>query len=376
MRDSIIKIVERDIYPILNSFPRDKELPKEVLKNFLKHFCKMGLTNVRLPESAGGPGISMTDYGVIFEQIPPVIAVALMAHEGSISRLYAEGSEEQKIRLLPALISGEKIFCTGSTEPDVGSDPRGIKTRLIKNSNGLYLSGRKMWVSNINVCDAILVTCLDCRQDKNSKKVIKVFIDREQSPFVTNNIETIGFKQGWLGEALFDECPIDPRNVIDSPAGGTDILKASWAVNRPIFSLSAVHLAQLAFNVALDYSKIRYQFSKSIASHQLVQKNLADVETAIVSSRLMCFYSLSLYDRGIPKEGAAAMAKRYTQNACQDAIWQCMNILGAMGLSVDSKLEEWYRDVRMIAVGDGTNEILALIQGRDISGISAFRNVA
>ena len=376
MRDSIIKIVERDIYPILNSFPRDKELPKEVLKNFLKHFCKMGLTNVRLPESAGGPGISMTDYGVIFEQIPPVIAVALMAHEGSISRLYAEGSEEQKIRLLPALVSGEKIFCTGSTEPDVGSDPRGIKTRLIKNSNGLYLSGRKMWVSNINVCDAILVTCLDCRQDKNSKKVIKVFIDREQSPFVTNNIETIGFKQGWLGEALFDECPIDPRNVIDSPAGGTDILKASGAVNRPIFSLSAVHLAQLAFNVALDYSKIRYQFSKSIASHQLVQKNLADVETAIVSSRLMCFYSLSLYDRGIPKEGAAAMAKRYTQNACQDAIWQCMNILGAMGLSVDSKLEEWYRDVRMIAVGDGTNEILALIQGRDISGISAFRSVA
>ena len=164
-------------------------------------------------------------------------------------------------------------------------------------------------------------------------------------------------------------------NVVANAAGGTEILKASWAVNRPLFGLLAVHLAQRAFDMALDYAKVRKQFGKPIGAHQLVQKNLSDIDTAITTSRLLCYYALSMLDHGSASEGMAAMAKRYAQNACQEAVWQAMNVLGAMGLSTETKIEALYRDVRMIAIPDGTNELLALIHGRDLTGLEAFRGL-
>ena len=135
----------------------------------------------------------------------------------------------------------------------------------------------------------------------------------------------------------------------------------------------AVHLAQCAYDIALEYARTRRQFDDVIGGHQLVQKNLSDIMTAITTSRLLCYHALSLIDSGAPAAGAAAMAKRHAQNACREAVWQAMNILGAMGLSTEARMEQLYRDMRMLAVPDGTNEILALIHGRELTGIDAFR---
>ncbi len=135
----------------------------------------------------------------------------------------------------------------------------------------------------------------------------------------------------------------------------------------------AVQIAQRAYDIALDYAKVRKQFGKPIGAHQLVQKNLSDIMTAITASRLLCHHALSLVDRGEPSAGAAAMAKRFAQNQCRDAVFEAMNLLGAMGLSTEARIEELYRDVRMIPVPDGTNEILALIHGRELTGFEAFR---
>ena len=98
-------------------------------------------------------------------------------------------------------------------------------------------------------------------------------------------------------------------------------------------------------------------------------------DTAITTSRLLCYYALSMIDQGQATEGHAAMAKRYAQNACQDAVWQAMNLFGAMGLATEGRIEALYRDMRMIAIPDGTNEILALIHGRDLTGMEAFRGL-
>jgi alkylation response protein AidB-like acyl-CoA dehydrogenase len=137
----------------------------------------------------------------------------------------------------------------------------------------------------------------------------------------------------------------------------------------------AVHLAQAAFEAALEYSKMRNQFGKPIGAHQLVQKNLSDIATAITTSRLLCYNALAAIDRGEPADGASAMAKRYAQMACREAIWQAMNVMGAMGLSREAGLEALYRDVRMLAIPDGTNEILALIHGRELTGMEAIRGI-
>ncbi|MGH8665264.1 MAG: acyl-CoA dehydrogenase family protein [Burkholderiales bacterium] len=375
MRDSMRRLVAREIEPLIAQHPADRSLPKPAFLHALACLADLGLTAARLPDALGGSGIGMLDYGIMLEQLPPQVAVTLIGHEASSARLYADGNDEQRARLLPDFVAGRKLFCTGSTEPDTGSDPRGVKTRLTRVGGRLILNGRKMWITNVSACDAILVTCLDLRENDAGTKVVKVVVERNRSPFEAREIDTIGLKQGLLGEAVFEDCPVDPANVVANAAGGTEILKASWAVNRPLFGLLAVHLAQRAFDLALDYARMRKQFGKPIGAHQLVQKNLSDIATAITSSRLLCYYALSMIDHGAAAEGVAAMAKRYAQNACQEAVWQSMNVLGAMGLSTEGKVEALYRDVRMIAIPDGTNEILALIHGRDLTGLEAFRGL-
>lgn len=375
MRDAARRMVSRVIEPRLAAHDRTQALPKPVFLEIFSAVAELGLTAPRLPQDAGGSGITMLDYGIMFEQIPPAVSMSMLSQDSCVTRIYAEGSEDQRQRFLPDLIAGRKLGCTGSTEPDTGSDPRGIKTRVTQDGDTLIINGRKMWVTNISLCDTIIVTCVDERPGCSGGKVVKVLVDRAQSPFEAREIDAIGLNQGLLGEAVFDNCRVPAANLIESERGGTQILKTSWNVNRPMVGLQAVHLAQRAFDAALEYAKGRRAFGKPIAAHQLIQKNLSDMATAITASRLLCYHALTQIDAGRPADGAAAMAKRYAQMSCTDAVWQAMNVLGAMGLSREAGLEQMYRDIRMLPIPDGTNEILALIHGRELTGLEAFRGM-
>ena len=375
MRDSARRMVERDIAPVLKRHDKNKALPKDSLLGIFSKMAALGMTSARVPESAGGSGLNMLDYGIMFEQVPPSISMSLVSHEGCIARLFDECSPQQRARFLPDLIAGKKLACTGSTEPGTGSDPRGVTTRITREGNTLVLNGRKMWITNVSACDLILVTCVDAARPDPRNRVVKVVVGRGKSPLEARGIDTIGLRQGLLGEAAFDNCRVSADNLLESSKDGTRILKETWNVARPLVGLMAVHLAQSAFDAALAYAKMRKQFGKPIAAHQLVQKNLSDMATAIITSRLLCYRALSVIDRGERAEGASAMAKRYAQMACREAVWQAMNILGAMGLSCEAGLEEYYRDIRMLPIPDGTNEILALIHGRELTDMEAFRGV-
>jgi alkylation response protein AidB-like acyl-CoA dehydrogenase len=231
-----------------------------------------------------------------------------------------------------------------------------------------------MWITHASVCDVMIVTCLDARTAAGGREVVKVIVEKERTPFESREIEMVGLEQGYLGEVVFDGALVPEENVIVSEAGGTSVLKQTWNVNRPLVGLQAVHLAQAAFDIALDYAKVRQAFGKPIAGHQLIQKNFSDMATSIEASRLLCYKALALVDRGTPAEGASAMAKRFAQNACERVVWEAMNVLGALGLAREAKLERMYRDARMLSIPDGTNELLALMHGRELTGIAAFRD--
>jgi alkylation response protein AidB-like acyl-CoA dehydrogenase len=225
----------------------------------------------------------------MLEPVPAALAISLIAHEGCIARLYSECTPAQKARLLPPLIAGAAIGCTGSTEPDAGSDPRAVQTRLHRKGDQLLLSGRKLWITNGSVADVMIVTCRDQRNGTiDGASMVKVVAERARAPFEAREIDTIGLRQGLLAEVVFDDYPVEAGNVIEAGTGATEVLKATWSVNRPLIGLVAVGLAQRAFDMALDYSRIRKQFGKPIAGHQLVQQALSDAATAIESSRLLC----------------------------------------------------------------------------------------
>jgi alkylation response protein AidB-like acyl-CoA dehydrogenase len=374
VQESIRRMVDREIRPILKAHDQDAPLPKDAMRQILQLCANQGLTAARVPESAGGAGLPTLLYGLMIEQLPPVVTLALVGQEVTITRIHFESTYEQRERLLPDLISARKITCTGTTEPDVGSDPRSITTRAIAEGDDYLITGRKMWITNASICDVINVTTSVGKDEAGLSRMMRIVIDREHSPFETREIPTLGLRQGHLGEVLFDNCRVPKANQLGQVGDAARILTLTWLANRPILGLCAVHMADAALNLALQYAGQRVQFGRPIGSTQLVQEMLADISTAVTTSRLLCYYALSCIDKGDRANQVSAMAKRYSIAACQRAVSLAMEVHGAMGISRELGLERYFRDIRMLPIPDGTNQILTLIEGRELTGMKAYRS--
>ncbi len=373
IQESTRQMVDRKIVPIMKAYDADKPLPKDAMLKIFKLCAEQGLTSARVPEEVGGAGLSALNLGLMHEQLPPAIALALIAHEGTGARLCLSSTPEQQERFLPDIIAANKIACTGNTEPDVGSDPRSIKTRAVEEKDEYVITGRKMWITNASICDLINVTCAMGKDDKGLSKAMRMVVEREHSPFEAREIDMMGLKQGHLGEVLFDGCRVPRHNALGEPGDTSRVLTLTWLANRPIFGLWAVGLAQKALDMALQFAGDRVAFNKKITNFQLVQEMLADISTTITTSRLLCYYALSCIDNGERANHASAMAKRYAVSNCQRAISLAMEVHGAIGLSREMGIEQLYRDARMLTVPDGTTQILTLIEGRELTGLPAYR---
>ncbi len=372
MVDAARKLVDKHIQPILNANDRDRALPKPVILKIMEKAAELGLTAARIPEASGGAGLRMLDYGLITEQIPPNVTLIVQPHEATTARVFFGCSEEQKERYLADLMTGRKIACTASTEPDVGSDPRGIKTTVTEDGDHLVLKGRKQWISNSTVCDLMNVTCRKVNAD-GTTSLARVLVDPLESPFEAREIQMHGLRQAPLGEVAFDGCRVPRRNLCPDTGETAKLLTLTWLANRPLVGLLAVGAGQKALDAARKYAGERKQFGRYIGGFQLIQNDLADIETAVISSRLLCYNALAALDRGERANGLSAMAKRYAVDSCDRAIALAMRIHGAMGLSRELGLEQLARDVRSLTIPDGTPGILTLIQGRELTGIDPFR---
>lgn len=370
MVDSVKRAVQGAIVPVLQKHSATEPLPKAAMLKIYGTLSELGLTAPRIPESAGGGGLKMLDYGLLFEQLPPVVAMSLISHEGTVSRIYSGTAPEVRDALLPDLIAGRKIACTANTEQQGGSDARNVKTRLETESGRHYLTGSKMWITNASICDIVNVSC---RSSEGTDAVVRVYVDRQKSPFEARETPILGLRQGHLGEMVFDRTPLSSDCLIGEAGDAQKTLTVTWNGNRPLLGLMAVNMAQKAFDAAVEYVGTRTQFGKLLSEHQLVQFDLSEMQTLIQTSRLLCYSALDAIDKGYRANGTSAMAKRYALTACQNAISLSMQVHGAMGISDELGIEQLYRDARVLQVPDGTNGILALIHAREISGRAAFR---
>lgn len=373
IQESCKQMVDREIDPVLAAHDPDKPLPKAAVLQIYKALAGMGLMAPRLPEEHGGAGLKMLDYGLMFEQIPPVIAISLLAQECTAARIFAESTKEQRDRFLTGILDGTKICCTATTEPDVGSNPREIKTQVRDERDELVINGAKLWISNATVADFINTTCADGQDEKGRSRLRRVVVEADRPGVTTSEVPCLGLRQGHLGEIVYDNCRVPKSNSLGASGDAARVLTLTWNGNRPLVGLSAVHLAQKALDAAIEYAGVRRQFGKLIGGHQVVQAQLAEVETLIVTSRLLCYSALNSMDNGERANGLSAMAKRYATTACEKAITEAIQIHGAIGVADETGLEQLYRDVRMLPIPDGANGILSLIQGRELTRIDAFR---
>lgn len=372
MVDAARRMVETQIQPILDAHDPDTSLPKAAVLAIMQKAAELGLTSARVPEAGGGAGLRMLDYGLMAEQIPPCVALILQPHEATTTRIYLGGTPDQRERFVPDLVAGRRIACTASTEPNVGSDPRGVQTRAQVDGDALVLNGRKLWISNATVCDVMTVTCRMDRAD-GSTTLARVLVEPGQSPIEVTDIHMMGLRQSPHGEVSFADCRVPMRNLCPDTGETAKLLTLTWLANRPLVGLMAVNLAQKALDAAVEYSKVRKQFGRPIGAFQLIQNDLSEAHALVVASRLLCYNALAAIDRGERANGLSAMAKRYAVEACDRAISLAMRVHGAMGLSAELGLEKLARDVRMLAIPDGTPGILTLIHGRELTGLDPFR---
>lgn len=373
IQDSAKRMVERDIQPVLDAHPSDRPLPREAMARIYPVLAAQGITAPRVPAEEGGTGMKMLDYALIYEQLPAWLSISIMGHDVTFARIHAEATPEQRERFLPDLLAGRKIAGTATSEPGAGSDPRGITTRMTVEGDTAVVNGRKLWITNGSVADILAVTCIDEVDEKGRNTLKRIVVEPAHAKCEIREIAATGLRQGHLAEAVFEDCEVPAANILSSGGDAARMLTITWNGNRPLVGLVAARLAERAFEAAVEYAGVREQHGKPIAGHQLVQKNLADIQTAIMNSRLLCYRALDLMDRGARNNADAAMAKRYATTVCLEAISKAMAVHGGMGLTEEVGLEQLWRDCRMLTVPDATDEILTLIQGREITGVAAFR---
>ncbi|MCP1198344.1 acyl-CoA dehydrogenase family protein [Notoacmeibacter sp. MSK16QG-6] len=361
------------IQPILDREPTDKPLNRAAMLEIYTHLAEFGVTSARLAESDGGSGLSLLDYGLIMEQLPPVVALSLLSHDGSTVRFNAGADEALRSEYLDEFIAGRKIVCTANSEPNAGSDSNAVSTRLEVDGEKAFITGKKMWITNASICDCMIVSCSTGKDDRGRPIPQRVMVDLSKSDVGLSETALNGLKQGHLCEVTFDRTEVPLKNIIGEPGDAGKYMTIVWNANRPLIGLMALSIAQRAYDMALEHANDRHQFGSSLASRQLIQQDLSDMQAKLISSRLTCLMALASLDKGARSNGLSAMAKRLATEAAVEIINSAMHICGGMGISEELGLAQLWADARVFQVPDGTQGILALIHGRDLTGQAAWR---
>lgn len=366
------RVAAREIEPALAAHPPDRPLPKATVLQLYKSVAPLGYLGARIPEADGGSGLTYVMLGILNEALPPVLALSLLGHESTVKRIEMGGTAEQKARFLPDLLAGRKIAATATSEPNVGSDPRGIETTAAPDGDWFVLNGEKLWTTNGSILDTAIIVASLGKDGAGRSLLTRFVVDREESPFESREVPTMGLQQGHLAELVFRDCRVPRANLIGEPGDAHASLTFAWLANRANTGLMGVHLAQRALDASVAYARERVQFGRPIGGFQLVQEMLAEMATLTDASRLLCYRALGLLDRGVWCHRESSMAKAYATESAVRVTNLAIQIHGAYGLTKEFPLERWARDARMLTVPDGTTQIQQLIIGRELTGLRAF----
>jgi len=367
IRDSIRGFVKSEIIPVIDQYAQDhQEVP-----DLMKKLGDLGALGPFIPEEYGGAGLDQISYGLIMQELEfgdsAIRSAASVQSSLVMFPIYTFGSEEQKRKYLPKLATGEWIGSFGLTEPNHGSDPAGMETKLTKDGDGYRLSGSKMWITNSPVCDLAVVWARDEEQ-----KVRGVIVERGMEGFSTpETLHKWSLRASRTGELVFDQVFIPQENLlpdVSSMKGPLSCLNSA----RYGISWGAIGAAVDCYETALRYAKEREQFGKPIASFQLQQKKLAEMATEITKAQLLSWRlgQLKSENRATPEQ--ISMAKRNNVHMALQVAREARQILGAMGIVGDFPIMRHMMNLESVITYEGTHDVHLLITGQDITGINAF----
>ena len=367
-RKKIRAFSESIIKPLAIVQDEKEEFPVELAKKMGRE----GLFGITLPEKYGGQGLDYLSYIIAVEEIARVDsspAATIAAHNSlGIAPIYTYGSEEQRLEWLPALCTGEKLWAFGLTEKNAGSDAKGVETVAITADENWLINGSKMFITNSSSVIASGITLQVVTGEKNGKKELSaILVGRSTPGYYTTPIKG---KLMWRavdnGELRFENCVVPKSNLLGNRGDGMKIMLSTLDGGRLSIAAMGLGLAQGAFEMALDYSKKRKQFGKSLSEFQSISFKLSDMAVKIELARNTLYHACRLKDAGLPFARQAAISKLYCSEIAREVADESLQIHGAYGLLKENHIERFYRDQRLLQIGEGTSEILKMVISRHI----------
>ena len=338
-----------------------------------KEMGELGLLGVTISEKYGCAGASYVSYGLVAREVERIDSGyrSMMSVQSSLVMhpINAFGSEEQKQKFLPKLASGDFIGCFGLTEPDAGSDPGGMKTTAKKVDGGYELSGSKMWISNSPIADVFIVWA---KSDKHENKIKGFILEKSMKGLSAPKInKKLSLRASITGEIVMDKVFVPEENMLPNVEG----LKGPFScLNRARYGISwgVMGAAEDCWQRALQYTLDRKQFGKPLASAQLIQKKLADMQTEITLGLHASLRVGRLFDEGKLAPEAISIVKRNNCGKALDIARLSRDMHGGNGIHAEYQVMRHLMNLETVNTYEGTHDVHALILGRAQTGIQAF----
>ena len=368
VRDAAREWVKREVSPIIEDYAQRAEFPSQIIKGL----ADIGAFGPYIPEQYGGAGLDQISYGLIMQEIERgdsgVRSTASVQSSLVMYPIWKYGNEEQRMKYLPKLASGEFMGCFGLTEPDHGSNPGGMTTNFKDKGDHYLLNGAKMWISNAPFADIAVVWAKD-----ESGRIHGIVVERGMDGFTTPEThDKWSLRASSTGELIFDNVKVPKENLLPNKSGLGAPLGCLDSARYGI-AWGAIGAAMDCYDTALRYAKERIQFGKPIAAYQLQQKKLAEMITEITKAQLLTWRLGVLRNEGKATTSQISMAKRNNVNMAIEIAREARQILGAMGITGEYSIMRHMMNLESVITYEGTHDIHLLITGMDITGIAAFK---
>jgi len=369
LRESVRSFAEKEIKPVASELDNKEEFSYETMQKM----AELGLFGVFVSEEYGGQGMDYISYIIATEEIARAdgshAATVAAGNSLGIGPIYYFGNEEQKRRYLPKLCKGETLWAFGLTEPNAGSDAANTKTNAVLDGNEWVINGSKIFITNAStkISAGTTVLCRTDTRDDGRPELSSILVEAGTSGYITKEMHG---KMMWRGsntsELYFEDCRVPKENLLGTRGHGFHQMMQTLDGGRLSIGAMGLGGAQGCFDMALKYSSEREQFGRPISNFQINAFKLADMALEIECARLLLYKACWLRDNDKPFSKEAAMAKLY----CSEVMYRCANhavqLHGGYGLMKEYDVERFYRDQKLLDIGEGTSEVQRIVIARHI----------
>ncbi len=356
----------KEIRPNMKKWDDEEYFPVETMKKL----GELGLLGIFIPEKYGGSGFSYFEYATALIEIGKVcggIGLSVAAHNSlCVGHIYYHGSEEQKLKYLPKLVSGDWIGAWALTESNTGSDAMRMKTTAVKDGNEWILNGTKNWITH-GLSGDVLVVLVRTGELLDSNGITAFIVEKGTPGFSAVKIkDKLGVRASETAELIFDNVRIPEENVIGEV--GMGFKQAMQILDGGRISIASLScgIARGAYEASLQYSKEREQFGQAIGQFQAIGFKLADMATEVRAAELLTFQAAYRKNNNLPLSKEGAFAKYYASEVAVKCGNEAVQIMGAYGYTKEYPAEKFLRDAKLMTIGEGTSEIQKIVISREI----------